>query len=217
LKFLSVNKYRVLALLAAFVAIFLSANQALAQNDEPAIISVDTIFVTPLTVQPHSPHKATFYSAILPGLGQAYNKKYWKIPILYAGIGGVIYGLDFNTTNYKKYRRAYRDILIQDPSNKSYLAVLPPSLREDQVTEGGQYADWFQRALESRKKYYKKYRDLSYVGLALVYVLNLVDASVDAHFKTFDVSNDLSLHIEPTITPMYGGYNGMGVQVRFIF
>ena len=217
MKFLSVNKYRVLTLLASFVAMFMSANKALAQHDEPAIISVDTVFVTPLTVQPHSPHKATFYSAILPGLGQAYNKKYWKIPILYAGIGGVIYGLDFNTTNYKKYRRAYRDILIQDPSNKSYLEVLPPSLTEDQVINGGQYADWFKSALDSRKKYYKKYRDLSYVGLALVYVLNLVDASVDAHFKTFDVSDDLSLHIEPIIAPMYGGYNGMGVQVRFIF
>ena len=217
MKFLSVNKYRVLTLLTGLVAMFMSSNQTLAQNEEPAIVSADTVFATPLTVQPHSPHKATFYSAILPGLGQAYNKKYWKIPILYAGIGGVVYGLDFNTTNYKKYRRAYRDILIQDPSNKSYLEVLPLNITEDQVLKGGQYADWFQNALESRKKYYKKYRDLSYVGLALVYVLNLVDASVDAHFKTFDVSDDLSFHIEPTITPMYGGYNGIGVQVRFIF
>ncbi|SMO52966.1 hypothetical protein SAMN06265379_102283 [Saccharicrinis carchari] len=217
MKFSSVNKYRVFLQVAVWIVILGSCNRAYAQNDNSTIIVEDTIYAKPVTIKTHSPHKATFYSAILPGLGQAYNKKYWKIPILYAGIGGVIYGLDFNTTNYKKYRRAYRDFLIQDPANKSYLEVLPPTISEDQVINGGQYASWFQQALENKKKYYKKYRDLSYVGLALVYVLNLVDASVDAHFKSFDVSNDLSMHVEPTITPVYGGFSGVGVQVRFIF
>ncbi|WP_152541889.1 DUF5683 domain-containing protein [Saccharicrinis fermentans] len=211
-----------------FVTMLGYSHETSAQNNEFNIVSADTVVSTPvvskpLVVKTHSPHKATFYSAILPGLGQAYNKKYWKIPILYAGIGGVIYGLDFNSSNYKKYRRAYRDYLLQDPGNQSYLNdnVRPRSTSLEEFKElletDSSYADWFESALENKRDYYKKYRDLSYVGLALVYVLNLVDASVDAHFKTFDVSNDLSMHIEPTTTPMYGGYNSIGMQIRFTF
>ena len=194
-----------------------------AQNNELDFISADTIYSKPVVLKTHSPHKATFYSAILPGLGQAYNKKYWKIPILYAGIGGIIYGLNFNTTNYNKYRRAYRDFLIQDPGNTSYLNdnVRPRGTKRDEfeerLTTDSSLASWYENALENKRNYYKRYRDLSYVGLALVYVLNLVDASVDAHFKTFDVSNDLSMHFEPSVTPMYGGLNSIGMQVKFVF
>ncbi len=223
LNFLSVNKYRIKFLIALIIAASSYSHQILAQRGEVNIISADTIIAEPVVVKPHSPHKATFYSAILPGLGQAYNKKYWKIPLLYGGIGGVIYGLNFNTQNYNKYRRAYRDYLLQDPGNTSYLNknVRPRGMsREDheyRLSIDASYADWYESALESKKKYYKKYRDMSYVGLALAYVINLVDASVDAHFKTFDVSNDLSMHVEPFIQPIYGGFNSLGMQVRFVF
>ncbi|MGQ1785965.1 MULTISPECIES: DUF5683 domain-containing protein [unclassified Saccharicrinis] len=224
MNFLSVKKDRIIFLVAIFMVMMLGySHEANAQNNKFNVVSADTIDTKPVVVEPHSPHKATFYSAILPGLGQAYNRKYWKIPILYAGIGGVIYGLDFNTTNYKKYRRAYRDYLIQDPGNTSYLNenVRPRGTTleefETLLETNSSYADWFESALENKRDYYKRYRDLSYVGLALVYVLNLVDASVDAHFKTFDVSNDLSMHIEPTATPMYGGFNSIGMQIRFTF
>jgi hypothetical protein len=187
-----------------------------AQKDSIYLNTDEATFVEPLVVKPHSPHKATFYSAVLPGLGQAYNKKYWKIPILYAGFGGIIYAINFNTHWYKTYSRAYRDFLIQDPGNRSYLDVLPTTLDAADVENNGPRADWFENALNNKKRYYKKYRDLSYLGFALVYVLNMVDASVDAHFKTFDVSEDLSMHVEPVVKPGYSG-NEMGIQLRFVF
>ncbi len=164
----------------------------------------------------HSPHKATFYSAILPGLGQAYNKKYWKIPLLYAGIGGMAYGLHFNSTNYIKYKNAYRDFLIRDPGNKSYEHVIPPTLTLEEVETT--YADWFEQALENKREYYKRYRDLSYIGMVAIYVLNMMDASVDAHFYNFDVSDDLSMDVRPVMLdpdPISG--NPMGIRLSFKF
>ncbi len=190
-----------------------------AQSDTAHLSVADTLIesIPPVELKMHSAHKASMYSAVLPGLGQAYNKKYWKIPILYAGIGALIYAIDFNTTYYKKYKRAYRDFLIQDPGNRSYLEVLPITMDASDVENDGDYASWFENALSNKKTYYKRYRDLSYVGLALVYVLNIIDASVDAHFRTFDVSEDLSMHIDPLVTPIGSNYNQMGLQIRFVF
>ncbi len=164
----------------------------------------------------HSPHKATFYSAILPGLGQVYNKKYWKVPLLYAGIGAVGYAIHFNSTNYNLYKSAYRDFLIRDPGNKSYIEVIPVTLTVEDVE--GQYRQWFQDALNNKKKYYKRYRDLSYIGMVAIYLLNLVDATVDAHFYDFDVSDDLSLHIRPVMMepdPVLGNKVGLQLSLRF--
>jgi len=166
--------------------------------------------------QIHSPHKATFYSAILPGLGQAYNKKYWKIPIIYGVIGSMTYAIHFNSTNYNKYKNAYRDFLIGDPGNKSYIEVIPPTLTVEDVE--GQYADWFEEALENKKEYYRRYRDLSYIIMAGIYVLNLIDATVDAHFYDFDVSDDLSMRIQPVIMdPTPFSQKNIGVQLSFNF
>jgi hypothetical protein len=166
----------------------------------------------------HSPHKATFYSAILPGLGQAYNKKYWKIPILYAGIGAMGYAIHFNSTNYIKYKNAYRDFLIRDPGNKSYKEVIPPTLTIEEVENT--YNEWFQRALQNKREYYKRYRDLSYIGMAAIYILNLIDATVDAHFYNFDVSDDLSMDIRPAMLepgPASIPVRKMGVQLSLNF
>jgi hypothetical protein len=165
----------------------------------------------------HSPHKATFYSAILPGLGQAYNKKYWKIPILYAGIGALGYAIHFNSTNYTKYKNAYRDFLIRDPGNKSYEKVIPVNLTIEDVE--GQYADWFEQALRNKREYYKRYRDLSYIGMVAVYVLNMIDATVDAHFYNFDVSDDLSMDIRPAVLDPgpFRDQNKIGIQLSLNF
>ncbi len=164
----------------------------------------------------HSPHKATFYSAILPGLGQAYNKKYWKIPILYGGIGATVYAIHFNTKYYNIYKSAYRDFLIRDPGNKSYEEVVPPTLTVEDVET--RYADWFERALENKREYYNRYRDLSYIIMAGVYVLNLIDATVDAHFYNFDVSDDLSMRMQPVIIdpdPVSGSKAGISLSLNF--
>lgn len=223
MNFLSVKKDRIIFLVAMLIVTIGGYSPNIkAQNNKLEVVSGDTIYAKSVVVKPHSPHRATFYSAILPGLGQAYNKKYWKIPILYAGIGGMIYGLDFNTRNYNIYRRAYRDFLIKDPGNTSYLdKARYRNYTKEQMIEflatNPSAASQYQASLKNKKDYYKKYRDLSYVGLALIYVLNLVDASVDAHFKTFDVSNDLSMHIEPKISPMHNGLNSLCMQVKLTF
>jgi hypothetical protein len=148
----------------------------------------------------HSPHKAAMYSAILPGLGQAYNKKYWKLPILYAGVGAVLYGLNFNNKYYNLYKNAYRDFIVQDPANKSYAQFafqVGISIEEAETTRARYFGD----ALRNKKTYYKRNRDLCIIGLAGIYVLSLIDASVDAHFFDFDVSDDLSIKIIPEVTP----------------
>ncbi|SKB29412.1 DUF5683 domain-containing protein [Alkalitalea saponilacus] len=164
----------------------------------------------------HSPHKATLYSAVLPGLGQIYNDKYWKVPLLYAGIGGVVYGISFNTTYYNRYRSAYRDFLIRDPGNTSYERFIPPTLTIDDVH--GRYAEWFQRALQNKRRRYKRDRDLSYIGLAAIYLANIIDAAVDAHFYDFDISDDLSFSLEPVLLQPYPESNAipaLQLQIRF--
>lgn len=168
----------------------------------------------------HSPHKATMYSAILPGLGQAYNQKYWKIPVLYAGIGAVLYGLNFNNKYYNLYKNAYRDFIVQDPANKSYAQFafqVGISIEEAETT----YASYFGNALKNKKTYYKRNRDLCLIGLAGIYALNLIDASVDAHFFDFDVSDDLSIKIMPEVTPPMNLHDrtkptlGMNLSITF--
>ena len=164
----------------------------------------------------HSPHKASIFAAVVPGAGQIYNKKYWKLPILYGGIGALVYAINFNTTYYDKYRSAYRDFLIRDPGNTSYEEFIPPGLDIDAVQ--GQYADWFQRSLQNKKRYYKRSRDLSYIGMAAIYLISIIDASVDAHFYDFDISDDLSLKLEPAIVPaVQSGNATFGFQMRIGF
>lgn len=190
------------------------------QEDSVFITNIDTIqFEIPEKI--HSPHKATFYSAIIPGLGQAYNKKYWKIPILYAGIGGVIYGISFNTKYYNKYKNAYRDFIIRDPANTSYVEFAEKAgLTQDDVENNASTARWFESALNNKKNFYKRNRDFSYIGLLAVYVLNMIDASVDAHFYNYDISDDLSLRVEPQVINV-GSYRtepyGFGLQLKLSF
>ncbi|MBK3517440.1 DUF5683 domain-containing protein [Carboxylicivirga marina] len=193
-----------------------------AQQTDAFISQGDTALIqgeiieTPVVEKKHSPHKASFYAAILPGLGQAYNKKYWKIPLLYAGIGGVAYGISFNTKYYNKYKSAYRDFIIRDPANKSYLEFIPPGLSEEQIY--GEYEQWFEEALNSKKQYYRRYRDLSYIGMIGIYVIQIVDAAVDAHFYNFDISDDLSMAVQPSMmAPMPGDFAGVGLQLKLKF
>ena len=159
----------------------------------------------------HSPHKASFYSAILPGLGQTYNKKYWKLPILYAGVGALGYAIHFNTKYYKKYKSAYRDWIINDPYSKSYLEFIPPNSTEEQIRR--EHSTWFTNSLESKKQYYRRYRELSYIGMGALYVLQIVDAAVDAHFYNFSISDDLSLSIVPAVLEYDS--SAIGLQLTF--
>ena len=147
----------------------------------------------------HSPKKAALYSAILPGLGQAYNKKYWKIGVLYAAEGLMGYFIIDNNKQYKLYKNAY-SIRLDDDSNTV-----------DQFTDT--YADEDLRLL---KNFYRRNRDLSYIVAGMIYVLNIVDASVDAHLFYFNVNDDLSLKISPAINPVPNNYYA-GINLRFSF
>lgn len=132
------------------------------------------------------------------------------------GISG--YYLYTNQKSYYKYKNAYRDYVIQDPANTSYEQIIYDSgLNYDDVKPGGKYSAWFQNALNNQKLYYRKYRDYSYVAIGLVYVLNIVDAAVDAHFSQFDISDDLTIKWQPYAAPNinYGLDCGIGINLVF--
>lgn len=132
------------------------------------------------TSKVHSPQLATLFSAIVPGAGQVYNKKYWKVPIIYAVGGALIYSTIFNHQKYNDFLGAYTYLLETDNEQKGF-----ENYPLDQ--------------LKSIKDQYRRYRDLSVIGLGLLYVLNIVDATVDGHLFDYDVGDDLSLRIEPNI------------------
>jgi hypothetical protein len=132
----------------------------------------------------HSPKKATIYSAVLPGLGQAYNRKYWKIPVIYAGLGACTYFFFTNNNEYQRTRKALIARLDTDP------------LTIDNDFTDPRYTD---ALLQDRKNYYRKSRDLSAIIAVLLYAANIIDADVDAHFMGFNVDDKLSLQLNPSI------------------
>ena len=139
-----------------------------------------------------NPTKATWLAIVLPGAGQIYNHKYWKLPIFYGGFAGCAYALTWNGNMYTDYQNAYRDAVkgnwkspnITDLLPQNYLDRVPPS----QVTE----------ILRKRKDTYRRFRDLSIFAFAAVYLLSIVDAYVDAELSNFDLSPDLSVHLGPS-------------------
>lgn len=164
------------------------------------------------------PIKALWLSLVLPGAGQIYNRKYWKLPIIYGGFLGCAYALTWNQMMYRDYSQAYLDIMDDDPNTKSYLDMLPPRYditgREDQ----------FKKIFKRKKDFYRRYRDLSAFCFIGVYLLSVVDAYVDAQLSEFDISPDLSMKVEPAVigTPkLMGGTTsgraayGVGCSLRF--
>ncbi len=164
------------------------------------------------------PTKALWLSLVLPGAGQIYNRKYWKLPIIYGGFLGCAYALTWNQMMYRDYSQAYLDIMDDDPNTKSYLDMLPPRYditgREDQ----------FKKIFKRKKDFYRRYRDLSAFCFIGVYLLSVVDAYVDAQLSEFDISPDLSMKVEPAVigTPkLMGGTTsgraayGVGCSLTF--
>lgn len=144
----------------------------------------------------HSPGKAALYSALLPGAGQAYNRKYWKIPIAWAGLGLSYYFIQRNTTEYDRYKTAYIAAADNDPGtidefNGAYSAA----------------------SLLNVADTYRRWRDLSYISLGLVYILNIMDATVDAYFVRFDVNPDLSMALGPGVST--AAWGAAGVSITF--
>lgn len=142
------------------------------------------------------PKRATWYSIVCPGLGQIYNRSYWKLPIVYGGMIACTYLISWNGRMYNDYRNAYHDIIDDDPRTNSYLSLYPSY-------DGSQ--SWLSGTLKSKTNNYRRTRDMSVFAIVMLYMVTAVDAFVDAHLYDFTVSDDLSLKIEPVINGYGGG------------
>lgn len=156
----------------------------------------------------YSPRAAAIRSAILPGLGQAYNRRYWKIPIVYGALGTAGVVLNYNLKNYRDLRFAYRaKVLAQPPPNgrndTTLLDEIEPRLFPLDISSLRQFRDEFRRNI-----------DYNILVIILIWGLNVADAAVDAHLKGFDVSPDLSLRFKPGYSDI-ARTNGLSLQLRF--
>lgn len=141
-----------------------------------------------------NPKKAMWLALVIPGGGQIYNRKYWKLPIVYGGFVGCAYALSWNNMMYKDYSQAYLDIMDDDENTNSYMDFLPYG-----ATVSSSNMARFQEILKKKKDYYRRYRDMSMFCFIGVYLLSVVDAYVDAELSSFDINDELSLRIEPAI------------------
>lgn len=145
------------------------------------------------------PTRAALLSAILPGAGQVYNEKIWKVPIIYGGIMTNIYFLDFNNRRYQLFRTALR--IARDDENPRPNPF--PNLNEDGIIRN--------------VNYWRRNRDLNYMIFGVIYAINIVDSLVDAHLSGFDVSDDLSLDIRPAYENLYAGSSLIGLSIKLKF
>lgn len=167
-------------------------------------IKADSIFVASDTVisKPKrdwstwrpNPKRAMWLAIVLPGAGQIYNRKYWKLPIVYGGFVGCAYAMRWNNQMYSDYSQAYLDLMDDDPNTQSYNQFLHLGAKIDETN-----IQRYQQLFKKRKDKFRRWRDLSFFCLVGVYALSIVDAYVDASLSEFDISKDLSLRVEPTI------------------
>ena len=141
-----------------------------------------------------NPKRALWLALVIPGGGQIYNRKYWKLPLVYGGFIGCLYAMSWNNTMYKDYSQAYQDLMDKDPNTQSYNQFLHLGTQITPQNET-RYQDIFRK----RKDKYRRWRDLSFFVMIGVYALSVIDAYVDAELSVFDISDDLSLRVEPTI------------------
>lgn len=172
-------------------------------------------------VSSRDPVKATMLAASFPGLGQIYNRKYWKAPLVYAGFGGVGYAVWYNTTWYNKYIKAYQDFTDLVPETDSYIKLIR-NIRPEEYdpvlhpeTANIATAAWIKDQMMRQIDYFRKYRDLSYLGIAAWYLVSILDANVDASLFDYDIGESLALKISPVQIP-FGTFAGTGVNMTLI-
>jgi hypothetical protein len=162
--------------------------------------------------------RATMLAVSFPGLGQIYNRKYWKVPLVYAGFGGLIYAIGFNTREYNTFMTAYQDFTDNIPETDSYLKLIrgvdpetyDPVLYPDSYIPSN--ASWYKDRMLRQVDYFKKYRDLSYIGIAAWYLITVLDANVDASLYNFDISDNLEVALVP-LPVTFAGQNLLGLNV----
>ena len=160
-----------------------------------------------------NPNKAVWMALVIPGAGQIYNRKYWKLPLVYGGFVGCAYALSWNNQMYKDYSQAYLDIMDDDPNTKSFEDFLPPS-----ANISGQESR-YQEIFRKRKDIYRRQRDLSIFCFIGVYLLSVIDAYVDAELSNFDISKDIGMKVERALfnDGRSKTYNSVGSQCSFNF
>lgn len=187
------------------------------------IIGEDTIPILPPagTVAPVAqmksfnpdPTRAVWLSALFPGLGQIYNRRYWKLPIVVGAYMALGYGTQWNNTMLGDYTRAYNDITDSDPNTNSYMDFFAPTVSESSLNK-----QWLTKLFKARKDYARRNRDLCIIAMVGVYLVAMVDAYVDASLAHFDISPDLSMQWSPAIIPdSRSAIPGMGLQWALTF
>lgn len=160
------------------------------------------------------PQKATWLAVVFPGAGQIYNRKYWKLPIVYGGFIGCLYAFNWNSQMYSDYRQAFLDIMDADPNTKSYEDFFRPGYD----FEGNR--EYIENVFKKRKDRYRRWRDLSVFAFIGVYALSVIDAYVDAQLANFDISDNINLSINPQMIQSRGigaegGYYGFNCNITF--
>lgn len=196
-----------------FATLLLSASSVFAQESqslsEEPILEAGVEVEEPMTVvvdenSPYGmdgkkifnpdPTRAVWLSALFPGLGQVYNRRFWKLPIIVAGYMGLGYGTSWNNGQYSDYAQAYRDLLDSDPSTNSYMNFFAPNVSESSLDK-----TWLTATMKSRRDYYRRNRDLCIISMVGLYFLCMIDAYVDASLSHFDISPTLSMDISPSM------------------
>lgn len=189
-------------------------------------IMTDTTSVINITTLPDSiasqeqvklftpdPTRAVWLSALCPGLGQIYNRRYWKLPIVVGAYMGLGYATSWNSRMLTDYTVAYRDIMDTDPSTDSYMDFFPSTTKEEDLDK-----EWLKNILKRRKDYFRQNRDLCIICMVGVYLVAMVDAYVDASLAQFDISPDLSMKVAPAVIPANTSrLPSVGVQWAFTF
>ena len=163
------------------------------------------------------PQRAMWLALVFPGAGQIYNRKYWKLPIVYGGFVGCVYALTWNNMMYKDYSQAYLDIMDDDPTTASYEKFLHLGRQIDDSNR-----ERYKTIFKSRKDKYRRWRDMSLFVMVGVYALAVIDAYVDAELSVFDISKDLSLKVQPAVinnpiveNPLYASSVGINCKLNF--
>jgi hypothetical protein len=175
---------------------------AAAPNDSVYIDSgQDTVLIKSYATR-YDPRKALLYAAVLPGLGQIYNKKYWKLPLVYGGFGALGYAVGFYQNGYKKYKSQLFDNINEAPNNENFLHPV------SELSTG---------QLRTIVTSYRRQRDFWLIMTGAMYLLQIVDAHVDAHLKEFDVNPNLQVSLEPLIEQdaVLGRQSGVALIIKF--
>lgn len=194
--------FKAIALFVLFIGITRAGYGQVVTDTTARGVEMETPDANRIKLDPSAvkdPTRAALLSAILPGAGQVYNEKIWKVPIIYGGIMTNVYFLDFNNRRYQLFRNALEIARNPgDPRNNPF-----PNLNEDGIIRN--------------VNYWRRNRDLNYMLFGIIYAINIVDSLVDAHLSGFDVSDDLSLDIRPSYENLYAGSSLIGLSVKLKF